>query len=545
MAETIKASSNQIEAGNLAEQPFARIFYQLAREKKTGFLDILPGPIGESKPIKRIMMVKGGSFYVQGGTQEETLARILVIQGKLNEEKYHSLKDKAGGDYKKLEELALKETGLNPQQLGELYQYQVELKIKNCFALVRGYYQFKSAEQSALQKYPLIPLSPEKLILAGVELHFSRARIEREFAGIEKKSFQIKPELGSSLEHFGFGPKEIRWLRQLGKEFIFGNGIRSSNLPSEQAEQVLLALYLAGFLELSKEEEDFPLGRIYETPEEKVSKKEEVKPAIKMEEQKEVKKEEAKLAIEEILDKEMTDQELLKEVDKMLDKASDKETTYFELLGVDELTPPAIIKRIYFKMAKVFHPDAKPNLYKGEIREKVESLFTKISEAYNTLSDPEQRRAYVERIKSKVSEEQMEQASKAIQAEMEFNKAMILIRRGAFRDARPIMEEVIKLAPEEPEFRIHLAYCVFKSEGVNSARKNAQIIENELQKRPKLAEGWFYLGVINRVMGELEKAKECFQKTLELEKYHQEAQRELRVIEMKLSERSEKGRRKK
>jgi len=545
MSETIKESSNQIEAGNLAEQPFARIFYQLAQEKRTGFLDILPGPIGESKPIKRIMMVKGGSFYVQGGTQEETLARILVVQGKLNEGKYQSLKDKAGGDYKKLEELALKETGLNPEQLGELYQYQVELKIKNCFALVRGYYQFKSAEQSALQKYPLIPLSPEKLILAGVELHFSRARIEKEFAGIEKKSFKIKPELGSNLEFFGFGPKEIRWLRQLGKEFVFGNGIRSSNLPSEQAEQILLALYLAEALELPKEEEDFPLGRIYEAPEEKISPKEAVKPVIKGEEKKEAKKEETKLAIEEMLDKEMTDQELLKEVDKMLDKASEKETTYFELLGVDELTPPVIIKRIYFKMAKVFHPDAKPNLYKGEVREKVESLFTKISEAYNSLSDSEQRRAYVERIKSKVSEEQMEQASRAIQAEMEFNKALIMIRRGAFRDARPIMEEVVKLAPEEPEFRIHLAYCVFKTEGVSSARKNAQIIENELQKRPKLAEGWFYLGMINRVMGELEKAKEYFQKTLELEKYHQEAQRELRVIEMKLAEQAGKGKKRK
>jgi len=535
MAEAEK-EKNHLLAGNLEEIPFARVFYQLVREKKTGFLDLYTALPPKGKILKRIIILSGSSFYVQGGTPEETLSKILVKKEKLSPDKYERLKQQAGKDYKKLEDLAIKEAGLNPQEIGELYQFQSELKLKNCLALVKGYYQFKEMPAEALKKYPLVSVSPEKLILSGVSTHYPKARIEQEFRGIEKKEFQLNGDLSLALEKFGFGPKELRWLRSLGKSFSALSAIRTSGLKPEKALQIILALYFTGYLYLPPEQEDFPLGKVYVEKEAKAKpekKPEPTKPEVK---KPEPKKEPAKLPIEEMLDRQLSDQELVQEIEKRLELALKKETTYFDILGVDEKTPPAHIKRVYFKMAKLFHPDAKPDLYKGELRQKVEDLFTKISEAYNTLSDPELRRQYQEKLRSKVSEEELEKANRAIQAEMEFQKAMIMIRRGAFKEALPIMENVVSLMPDEPEYKIYLAFCRFKSEGRTASSQAKRMIEQALEQRPKVAEGWYYLGVINRVEGDLLKARECFEKALELDRYHQEAQRELRIIQMKMSQ---------
>lgn len=544
MAESLKNQDAVPLSGNLEDVPFARIFYLLAKEKRTGFLDILTAAPPEGKVVKRVVMLNGSNFYIQGGAADETLARILVSQGKLSEEKYQGLKDKSGGDYKKLDELALEAGGVNGPGLGELFQFQTELKLKNCFALIRGFYQFRESDGESVRKYLLAPISPEKIMLAAVAANYPKARMDKEFAGIAKKRFLLKPELNESINLFGFGPKEQRWLRGLGKELVFAHAVQASGLKPEDAGHILLALYFAGYLELAKGEEDFPFGRAFQEAVAKAKKVEEKKPAAeeKKEEKKEVKKEEPKLPIEEILDKDMSDQELLSEIDKMLDMIAKKEITFFDIMGVDERTPSAHIKRIYFKMAKVFHPDAKPELYKGEIREKVEDLFTKIGEAYNTLTEPDLRKQYVDRLKSKVSDAEMEKANRAIQAEMEFQKATIAIRRGGFKDAVSALDAAIGLMPDEPEYKIHLGYCLFKTQGVGSAAKSGKMIEDALRDRPKVAEGWFYLGVISRVQGEMEKARGYFLKALELDKYHQESQRELRVLEMKLAEKSKKKR---
>jgi tetratricopeptide (TPR) repeat protein len=552
MAEIVNEPAAPEFAGSFEAMPFARIFFQLVREKKTGLLDIYTQAPPEGKVVKRLAMQSGSSFFIQGGSAEETLARILVARGRLSEERYQALKDQAVGDYKKLDEIAPAEAGLNGQELADLYQYQTELKIENCFALVRGYYIFRDSDSEALRKFLLMQVKPEKVMLEGVIRHYPKGRVSKEYAGIEKKTFKTRPDLAQNINAFGLGPKEQRWLRGLAKEFVFGSAAQQSGLKSEDAVNILLSLYLAGYLELPPEQEDFPLGKAYAGGFAREKKAEEKKLAAdkkveekKEEARKEAKKEDPKLPIEEMLDKEMSNQELLVEIDKLLAKIHQRETTFFDIMGVNPQTTSSQIKKIYFKMAKVFHPDAKPDLYQGEVRDKVEDLFTKIGEAYNTLTDGELRKQYSDRLKSTVSDEEMEKANKVIQAEMEFQKATIDIRRGSFKEALVSLDKAASLVPDEQEYKIYQGYCIFKTQGLTAASKASKMIEEGLKERPKVAEGWYYLGVINRVHGELEKARVYFQKALDLDKYHQEAQRELRVVDMKLAEEPKKGKKKK
>jgi curved DNA-binding protein CbpA len=69
---------------------------------------------------------------------------------------------------------------------------------------------------------------------------------------------------------------------------------------------------------------------------------------------------------------------------------------YYDILGVTRRTNSAEIKTAYYKLAKKYHPDRYRHPDHRELRTKLEALFSKISEAYDTLSDGGKRAAYDE-----------------------------------------------------------------------------------------------------------------------------------------------------
>jgi tetratricopeptide (TPR) repeat protein len=531
------------ESGDLAEIPFPRVFSRFCREKRTGTLDILDKPAQQGgRVMKRVLMADGERFSVLGGRPNETLGQVLLEKGKLSAEQYESLKEEAKAsdgkiDYGKIEQKILTGAVIPPAEIPDMLSFQAALKIKTLFATILGHYQLKVQPASDLNsKHVLVPVPVGKLIFEGAMDFYPLSRIKKEFADIDKKSFGPAPDAGERINGMGLPPNVMRWLRNLPESFNWKSMLMRAPGSKDQATVILLALYFAEIIVIPAKEDCFPVGSVYkEAPSDAMKKpaadaKKEDKPAAAKPESEPKVKEEPKLPIEEVLDKDMSDEEILAEIDRLLDLALKKDSTYFDILGVQEKTLPDKVKKVYFKYAKKFHPDAKPDLFRGEVKDKVEDLFTKVSEAYNTLADPELRADYIKMIKSRVSKEDMEMAQRAIEAEQELQKAEILLRKGSWAQAVEGLERAVKLQPDEPEYQMYLAWANYKSKGPGELSKSLKIIKQALDKRPKAADGYFFMGHLEKDSGNLNRAEEYFEKASTMKPHDVDIKRELQII---------------
>jgi tetratricopeptide (TPR) repeat protein len=67
---------------------------------------------------------------------------------------------------------------------------------------------------------------------------------------------------------------------------------------------------------------------------------------------------------------------------------------HFEVLGIDRTATEAEVREAYARFARVLHPDACQDPSLTDLREKRDAVFSRLSQAFETLRDPESRARY-------------------------------------------------------------------------------------------------------------------------------------------------------
>jgi curved DNA-binding protein CbpA len=81
---------------------------------------------------------------------------------------------------------------------------------------------------------------------------------------------------------------------------------------------------------------------------------------------------------------------------RILEFEASLDRPYFDILGLEADADGKDIKRAYFALSKVYHPDRYFRLQLGDFKERLDRIFRKLVEAYELLSDP-MTRAEIER----------------------------------------------------------------------------------------------------------------------------------------------------
>ena len=190
---------------------------------------------------------------------------------------------------------------------------------------------------------------------------------------------------------------------------------------------------------------------------------------------------------------------LRNEIDSLLPVLEN--VTHYEALGLGEDASATQIKKAYFQAAKKYHPDALARVGLDDVKSAAAQVFGRISEAFETLSDEDKRKAY----DSGDAEPAEIDTARLTQAETSFRKGEILLRMGNFAGALEYLEPAVELWPDEPAYQQALGWALFKQPQSDPDRAQIHLM-TALEQNPDDASTLLRLGQIARALGNDEAA---------------------------------------
>jgi DnaJ-class molecular chaperone len=196
--------------------------------------------------------------------------------------------------------------------------------------------------------------------------------------------------------------------------------------------------------------------------------------------------------------------------------------TYYDFLGVDPKADFAELKQAYFALAKMFHPD-RFHSFGGEKFRRIQTAFTELAQAHETLKNPESREVYDYKIRKELAEREKQQTKAApgersIQIEQAaeyFDRGFSLLMDSEFEAAIPFLTKAAHLHPKNGRYRAYFGKAL--SADGNQRHK----AEAELQAAVKidpynatfrilLVEFFIQHNLVKRAEGELKRLLEVF-----------------------------------
>lgn len=335
--------------GQLGEKLVPDLIRELAQKDSSGLLRFSRG-----KSIKAIFFESGAPTFAISNLTNEQLDHKLVKEDLVTLEQVTRAKEQAGKAHRLGS--ALVEMGLlKDEQMRRLVRDQIMHIILSVFEWTQGDYSFDERIR-AIHEVTL-DLSAADVLLEGA----------RHAAEIQQVADALVPHDGVVLRSKANGsrdsgrliPLESYILSRIDSPTAVSEVGSLSGLADADAHRAVCALVAAGFLKLLGHEQEGDAEPSRET--------------------------------EEQIERVRTDV-----IRKLQFFAS---ADFYDVLGVTRHASTAEIKAAYYHLAKKYHPDRYHQRDSGDLRNKLETLFGLITQAYDTLSQPAERAAYDEKIR--------------------------------------------------------------------------------------------------------------------------------------------------
>jgi len=203
-------------------------------------------------------------------------------------------------------------------------------------------------------------------------------------------------------------------------------------------------------------------------------------------------------------------------------------TNHYEVIELPPTADADEIKEAYYAMARRYHPD-RFHLKSGtKLHSDISSAFARVTQAYETLTDANARRAYDQGLERAGAFSRKEDGARRIvdddsdvvqegaaeeygRAESNFREGVAALQQGRFEAAINFLAAAVRFDPQQARYHAHYGKALAANESTR------RLAENELQAAVKLepqnvtfhtmlAEFYFQLKFHRRAQGELERA---------------------------------------
>jgi curved DNA-binding protein CbpA len=194
---------------------------------------------------------------------------------------------------------------------------------------------------------------------------------------------------------------------------------------------------------------------------------------------------------------------------------------YYQVLRIWPTASEDAIKKAYFGLAKLFHPDV-VGRGNGEVGGSTASDvdFKLVNEAYAILSDPVKRREYDELFKQKGSRERRWSAKEADKrsAQLAFEQARTAMKHNRYDKAVVLLKSAIKYDPSNAAYH---SWYGFSLGALNTRLHEARdACKKALEMEFYNADYHANLGFVYQQAGLMSTARESFQEALKWDPEH-------------------------
>ncbi len=227
--------------------------------------------------------------------------------------------------------------------------------------------------------------------------------------------------------------------------------------------------------------------------------------------------------------------EILEELIDRLD-AMDGQSP-FDQLSLSLNATSVDVKRAYMALVKRLHPDRLASMGLEELTEAADALFKRFTQAHQTLSDQDNLDEARRIFSGESTPDDPEEARRAIEAEVNFQKGEIFFRKGDFVQAESYFRLAVEGNPLEGEHLALLAWTIYqstpKAERANRREDLQKMIVRALDLSPHCAKGHYFLGKLYLEIGQQDSAMASFRQATRIKDNYIEAMRELRLLTMR------------
>jgi tetratricopeptide (TPR) repeat protein len=211
---------------------------------------------------------------------------------------------------------------------------------------------------------------------------------------------------------------------------------------------------------------------------------------------------------------------------------------YFSMLGVTKDAPEAEIQAAYYALAKTWHPDRLPAEL-ARVRELASKVFARMSEAFDTLSDPNKRKRYVDVMRGGGgTPEEADKIQQILDAASDFQRGEILWKKND-PGAEQYILRAYQADPEQADYVALYATLQLSKRPPDAAVDDLiRLCDEAIDTHERCERAYFCRGMLRKRIGKMDAAMSDFRAAYEINPKNLDAAREVRLYEMRRARQS-------
>jgi hypothetical protein len=212
---------------------------------------------------------------------------------------------------------------------------------------------------------------------------------------------------------------------------------------------------------------------------------------------------------------------------------------YFRALGLARDATSVDVQAAYHRLAKIWHPDRLPAELRV-VRGESATVFAYLTKAYQTLTNAEERAAYVRGLANEESGGSNGPTSGVMRAadpSVEFRAAEQALARGQRDRAELLARRAHEARPDDGDYAAFLVWVEALRPENHDEHSTARLIaalDDVIETHTASTRAYFYRGLLHKRANHVRLALRDFRDVLVLEPKHADAEREIRLYEMRL-----------